>query len=98
LGEDKRARIAAEKKATPDANEGTVVLSNTQLDRMLNSIRENEERATLEPEPTAQPMLSHAPAVSSNRRPILLIAAALLAGIFAGALIAWAILSRAPSI
>jgi len=99
LGEDQRAKMAHDKKLSPDANEGTVVLSNTQLDRMLDSIRANEEQASLQSEPAAQPAPSHASVDSVSRRSIIVIAAAaLLAGVAGGALIAWMVLSRTPAI
>jgi|RhiMethySRZTD1v2_1073278.scaffolds.fasta_scaffold04726_7 pSer/pThr/pTyr-binding forkhead associated (FHA) protein len=95
LGEDQRAKAAADKRLSPSVNEGTVVLSNMQLDRMLNSIKANEEQVALEPPPefAARPLASPERA---NRKTVWAIGSALLAGIAIGTLVAWILLNRAP--
>lgn len=99
LGEDQRAKAAADRKLSPSVNEGTVVLSNTQLDRMLNSIKTTEEQAVFEPEVVRHSQLAHAAtAEPAPRKPLVwVVSVALLAGIAIGTLVAWILLNRATS-
>ena len=99
LGEDQRTKAAADKKLSPSVNEGTVVLSNTQLDRMLNSIKSNEEQAAFEPEivRNPQPGLAATSAPAPRKTFTWAIAVALLAGTAFGTLVAWVLLNRMAS-
>jgi predicted component of type VI protein secretion system len=57
IGEDQRSKGPADKKPNANADEGTVVLSNTQIDRMMSAIRANEEEAALAPTPAPAPSI-----------------------------------------
>jgi pSer/pThr/pTyr-binding forkhead associated (FHA) protein len=96
LGEDQRAKAAADKRLSPSVNEGTVVLSNTQLDRMLSSLKANEDQGELESEQLHRPSASAPTAPPSNRKFLLFaIFTALLAGVAIGIWAAWILLNRA---
>ncbi|HET9886475.1 MAG TPA: FHA domain-containing protein, partial [bacterium] len=97
LGEDQRAKSAAEKRLSPSVNEGTVVLSNMQLDRMLNSMKANEEQAAFEPQEEFAPQVARSRATSEPANPKKIgwiVGAALAAGIAIGTLVAWILLTR----
>jgi pSer/pThr/pTyr-binding forkhead associated (FHA) protein len=96
LGEDQRAKAAADKRLSPTVSEGTVVLSNMQLDRMLSSLKANEDQSVHESEHLPKPSAAPSTAPSSNRKFLLFtIFTALLAGAAIGIWAAWILLNRA---
>ncbi len=99
IGEDQRSKTGAGKKVSTTADQGTVVLSNDQIDRMLSTIKADEEDAMLEPPPAARG--SRGEGYSGTREgkaPLVLAStASFLVGIAVGAGLAWLVLTQNPT-
>lgn len=101
LGEDKRTRTGGpEKRPAIAPDQGTIVLSNDQIDRMLSSIKADEDTAMLEPV-TAQrsaggPM--RGPVETGSKGAVVIAScASFLLGVAAGAGVMYLILTRNPT-
>jgi pSer/pThr/pTyr-binding forkhead associated (FHA) protein len=100
IGEDQRAKNAAGgKKVSTTADQGTVVLSNDQIDRMLSTIKADEEDALLEPSDSPRGMRDDREARSRGGKLPLAIAssASFLIGVAVGAVLVWLVLTQNPT-
>ncbi len=101
LGEDQRTKAGgSEKRASATTDQGTVVLSNGQIDRMLSSIKADEDDALLEPAPSPYAAAAERrPAYAGAGKGSLVLAAcgSFLVGVAAGAAVMWLILTQNPT-
>lgn len=101
LGEDQRTKSSgADKRAVANADQGTVVLSNDQIDRMLTSIKADEDDAMFEPMPpprSASGSMRAAPEGSSKGTVIIASCTSFLLGVAAGAGVMYLILTQNPT-
>lgn len=99
LGDDQRTRSGEGKKANPTADQGTVVLSNDQIDKMLTSIRNEAAKPAEDPRGAweGDDVSTPTSAAQANSRTPLLAAASFLAGVAVGACIVWVLLSSNPT-
>jgi pSer/pThr/pTyr-binding forkhead associated (FHA) protein len=97
LGEDQRTKSASSKKVSTTQDQGTVVLSNDQIDRMLSTIKADEEDALLEPAPTARVRESQSASARGKGAVILASAVSFLVGAAVGAVLVWLVLTQNPT-
>jgi pSer/pThr/pTyr-binding forkhead associated (FHA) protein len=98
VGEDQRTKNSGSKKASATADQGTVVLSNDQIDRMLTTIKADEDDAMFQPEPAPRGPREYGESLGGKKGALVFASAAsFLLGVVVGAGAAWIILTQNPT-